>query len=87
MWIFDKIASLAGLSIGKLAMYAGLAVTGLVAIATILGGARTAGRDAERVRQQKARLESVAAARKIDREINKLDTQRLRERAARWQTK
>jgi hypothetical protein len=85
MWILTKAASLIGISVDKILIYAGLAVTGLIAIATVLGGARKAGRDAERARQQKHRLEAVAAKNKLDREFDKMDSQRLRERAARWQ--
>ena len=82
--IFSTVKSLVLGSMSKIYIYAGIAVAGLVTIAMILGGARKAGRDAERARQAKARLEAVASKRKIDREIDKLDDDRLMERAMRW---
>lgn len=85
MWaIFSTLKGLVMSSVSKIYIYAGIAVVGLVAIASILAGARKAGRDAEQAKQAKARLEAVAHKRKIDREINKLDDDRLMERAMRW---
>ena len=71
-------------SMSKIYIYAGLAVAGLIAVASILAGARKAGRDAERAAQAKARLEAVATKSKLDREIDALDDDRLLERANRW---
>jgi len=71
-------------SMSKIYIYAGIAVAGIIAVASILAGARKAGRDAERARQAKARLEAIAHKNKLDREIDALDDDRLMERAKRW---
>lgn len=83
-WIISKITGMFVGGVSTIAMYGGLAVTGLLAVASVVFMIRKGGKDAVRVEQQRARLESIARKRNIDNEINNLDTTRLRERAARW---
>ncbi len=84
-WLIGKATGMVVGSFSKIALYGGLIVTGLVALSSVVFMIRKGGSDAVRVKQQKARLDSIARKRKIDDEIDTLDTIRLRERAARWQ--
>lgn len=89
MWTAIKTAAgfvgdMLGLSAAKLYLYAGLAVSGVIAVLTVLWKVRQAGVDAERARQDRERLKSIAVKRNLDRQIDALPVDKMEERAMRW---